>query len=50
MEKLIQPPVRMLESLSKFLEERLGPGWWVGTEIEQFAPTSKRDSFVSGSR
>jgi hypothetical protein len=42
MEKLIQPRVEMLESLSKFLESRLGPGWWVGTEIEQFAPKPKR--------
>lgn len=34
--------VVMLESLSRFLEGKLGPGWWVGTEIEQFAPKSEK--------
>jgi len=28
----------VLERLSPFLIERLGPRWWVGTEFEQFAP------------
>jgi hypothetical protein len=41
-EKLLLTRVEMLESLSKFLEERLGPSWWVDTEIEQFAPKPKR--------
>jgi hypothetical protein len=42
MENLLLRRVKMLESLSKFLEERLGPGWWVDTEMEEFAPKSKR--------
>ncbi len=28
----------MLETLNAFLVKRLGPKWWVNTEIEQFAP------------
>jgi hypothetical protein len=40
-EKLLLPRVQMLEALSKFLADRLGPEWWVNTEIEQFAPKRK---------
>jgi hypothetical protein len=28
----------MLEKLSAFLREKLGPKWWVGTPLQQFAP------------
>lgn len=28
----------MLEALSKFLREKLGGQWWIGTPLEQFAP------------
>ena len=28
----------MLEKLSAFLREELGPKWWVGTPMEKFAP------------
>jgi hypothetical protein len=28
----------MLEKLSAFLREQLGPKWWVGTPLQQFAP------------
>jgi len=28
----------MLEALDIFLEERLGPKWWVGTPLEKYAP------------
>jgi hypothetical protein len=31
----------MLEILDEFLEKRLGPKWWVGTEMEPFAPKPK---------
>jgi hypothetical protein len=31
----------MLESLSAFLKDRLGSKWWIGTELEKFAPKSK---------
>ena len=39
---------RLLEALDKFLRERLGPDWWVGTPLEQFAP--KRTSRESSER
>jgi hypothetical protein len=29
---------RLLESLDPFLTEKLGPNWWRGTEMEEFAP------------
>ena len=32
----------MLEGLSTFLEEKLGPKWWVGTPFEQFAPGAQK--------
>jgi hypothetical protein len=35
---LVIPRIEMLEALSSFLRERLGPKWWVGTEMERFAP------------
>ena len=28
----------MLEALSAYLKEKLGPNWWIGTPLEQFAP------------
>jgi hypothetical protein len=28
----------MLEKLSAFLKEKLGPKWWIGSPLEQFAP------------
>ena len=31
----------MLEKLDEFLVKKLGPKWWVNTEIEQFAPKKK---------
>jgi len=30
----------MLEQLSTFLREELGPKWWVNTQLQQFAPRS----------
>jgi len=30
--------VRMLEAADAFLAKQLGSKWWIGTEIEQFAP------------
>jgi hypothetical protein len=35
---LLHRRVKMLEALSVFLAERLGPDWWINTEMEQFAP------------
>jgi hypothetical protein len=38
---LLLPKAEMLEALDKFLLTRLGPKWWVGTEMECFAPKRK---------
>jgi hypothetical protein len=39
---LLIPNAEMLEALDEYLEKRLGPKWWVGTEMERFAPKRKR--------
>jgi hypothetical protein len=31
----------MLEAADAFLASKLGPKWWVGTELERFAPEQK---------
>jgi hypothetical protein len=33
--------VTLLERLDRFLTKKLGPNWWRGTEIEEFAPKRK---------
>ena len=38
---LLIPNAEMLETLDEHLEKRLGPKWWVGTEMERFAPKRK---------
>jgi hypothetical protein len=38
LKKLIMWIPEMLEQLSAFLKRKLGPKWWVGTELEKFAP------------
>ena len=45
---LLLPKAEMLETLDAFLKRRLGPKWWVGTEMERFAP--KRKPKHKGSR
>jgi hypothetical protein len=40
---LLLPKAEMLEALDKFLLARFGPDWWVGTEMECFAPKRKRE-------
>jgi hypothetical protein len=35
---LLIPRAEMLEVLDAFLKKRLGPKWWIGTEMERFAP------------
>jgi len=37
-EKLMEGNPEMLEALDAFLVARLGQRWWVGTELEKFAP------------
>jgi len=34
----------MLEKLDEFLLKKLGPRWWRGTEVEQFAPRKKSNA------
>lgn len=41
---LLVPRAEMLEALDAFLEKRLGPRWWIGTEMERFAPKRKPKS------
>ena len=38
LKKLLLWIPEMLEALNKFLCQKLGPKWWVGTELEQFVP------------
>lgn len=42
-DRTLLPRVPMLEALEKFLVERLGPKWWIGTELEKFAPKRRSD-------
>ena len=37
-DKLLLWIPQMLEVLDRFLAEKLGPKWWCGTPLEQFAP------------
>jgi hypothetical protein len=41
---ILIPKAEMLESLEAFLTKRLGPEWWVGTEMERFVPKRKPKS------
>ena len=41
---LVIPKAEMLEVLDGFLKKRMGPEWWVGTEMERFAPKPKSRS------
>jgi hypothetical protein len=34
----------LLEMLDRFQVKKLGPRWWIGTEIEPFAPRKKRNA------
>lgn len=38
---LLIPNAEMLEALDEYLEKRLGPRWWVGTEMERFVRSVK---------
>jgi hypothetical protein len=42
--RLLLPRVPMIEELEVFLIKKLGPNWWIGTELEKFAPKSKSAS------
>ena len=38
---LLLPSAEMLEALDTFLKRKLGPKWWIATEMERFAPKRK---------
>jgi hypothetical protein len=40
----------MLETLDQLLVAKLGPRWWVRTEIERFAPNKKEVGWLSSGR
>jgi hypothetical protein len=42
-EKLLRWIAEMLEILSAFLDEKLGPQWWATTPVSQFAPKDQDD-------
>jgi hypothetical protein len=42
MDELLLRTATLLEILDRFLTKKLGPNWWLGTEIEEFAPKQKR--------
>jgi len=39
--ELLLPKAEMLEALDAFLKEKFGLEWWVGTDMERFAPKRK---------
>jgi len=39
--ELLLPKAEILEALDAFLTKKFGPEWWVGTEMERFAPKRK---------
>lgn len=38
---LLRQNTEVLEMLDDYLVKRLGPKWWIGTELEKFAPKHK---------
>jgi hypothetical protein len=39
--ELLLPRAEMLEALDAFMKQKFGPEWWVGTDMERFAPKRK---------
>lgn len=37
-QNLLYPNAEFFEALNLFLEEKLGPKWWIGTRMEKYAP------------
>ena|SRR2546425_2748980 len=44
MEELLLKAAELLEKLDAWLKAKLGPKYWLNTELEQFAPKGKRKS------
>jgi hypothetical protein len=47
---LLIPIAEMLESLDAFLIRRLSPKWWVGTDMERFAPKRKPNPVITNAK
>jgi hypothetical protein len=47
---LLLPRAEMLEALDAFLEKRLGPRWWDGTDMECFAPKRKSNQVATNAK
>ncbi len=43
-EKLLLRNPEMLEVLDAFLVEKLGPKWWIGTDLERFSPKRRKSN------
>jgi hypothetical protein len=48
--ELLLRNAEMLEALDGFLKKKFGPEWWVGTDLERFAPKRKSKEVVTNSR
>lgn len=40
-DQLLRENSELMEALDEYLEEKLGPRWWIGTPLENFAPKSR---------
>jgi hypothetical protein len=45
--ELLLPKAEMLEALDAFVKKKFGPEWWVGTEMERFAPRHKSNQVTN---
>ena len=45
-EELLLRNPEMLEVLDAFLVEKLGPKWWIGTDLERFSPKRRKSNAV----
>jgi hypothetical protein len=48
--ELLLPKAEMLEALDGFVKQKLGPEWWVGTDMERFAPKRKSNPVVTNAK
>jgi len=48
--ELLLPKAEMLEALDAFVKKKFGPEWWVGTDMECFAPKRKSNPVVANAK
>jgi hypothetical protein len=48
--ELLLPRAEMLEALDVFVKKKFGTQWWVGTEMERFAPKRKSNPVVTNAK